>query len=53
MARERSLAGQDRIHLRCTSRELRDEPDRVAADLIRLGVPRAGVVPLSGRYGAR
>ncbi len=46
MARERSLAGQDRIHLRCPSRELRDEPDRVAADLIRLGVPRAGVVPV-------
>ena len=53
MARERSLAGQDRIQLRCTSRELRDEPDRVAADLIRLGVPRAGVVPLSGRPSAR
>lgn len=52
MARERSLADRDRIQVRCTARELRDEPDRVAADLIRLGVPRIGVVPPSVRYRA-
>jgi very-short-patch-repair endonuclease len=41
IARQRALAAPDRILVRCTSRELRDEPERVARDLITLGVPRA------------
>lgn len=41
LARQRALAATDRIIVRCTSRELRDEPERVARDLLNLGVPRA------------
>jgi very-short-patch-repair endonuclease len=41
IARQRALTAPDRILVRCTSRELRDEPERVARDLIVLGVPRA------------
>jgi len=41
LARQRALAATDRVVIRCTSRELRDEPDRVARDLVNLGVPRA------------
>lgn len=40
LARQRRLSGRGRIIVRCTSRELRDEPHRVAADLRALGVPR-------------
>ena len=39
LARQRALSGTGRIIIRCTSRELRDEPERLAADLRRLGVP--------------
>lgn len=41
LARQRALAATDRLIVRCTSRELRDEPERVAAHLRMLGVPRA------------
>jgi very-short-patch-repair endonuclease len=41
LARQRALAASDRIIVRCTSRELRDEPERVVRDLVNLGVPRA------------
>jgi len=41
LARHRALAAADRVVIRCTSRELRDEPERVARDLLNLGVPRA------------
>lgn len=40
LARQRRLSSPGRTVVRCTSRELRDEPDRVARDLIALGVPR-------------
>jgi hypothetical protein len=40
IARQRALSASDRLIVRCTSRELRDESDRVARDLRRLGVPR-------------
>jgi hypothetical protein len=40
LARQRALSGEGRIIIRCTSRELREHADRLAADLIRLGVPR-------------
>lgn len=40
LARQRGLAGTDRIIVRCTSRELRDERPRLARDLRALGVPR-------------
>lgn len=41
LARARALTRPDRTVVRCTSRELRDEPEKVARDLIALGVPRA------------
>jgi very-short-patch-repair endonuclease len=41
LARQRALAASDRIIVRCTSRELRDDAERVARDLVNLGVPRA------------
>jgi hypothetical protein len=41
LARQRAISGTGRVVVRCTARELRDEPERVAADLRRLGVPRA------------
>ena len=39
LARQRGLTDPQRIVIRCTAREVRDEPDRVGADLRRLGVP--------------
>ncbi|HWJ81494.1 MAG TPA: hypothetical protein VNS55_04580 [Nocardioides sp.] len=41
IARQRGLTDPRRLVVRCTSRELRDEPDQVASDLLALGVPRA------------
>lgn len=41
LARQRALAASDRLTVRCTSREVRDEPDRIAEHLRLLGVPRA------------
>ncbi|WP_344048251.1 hypothetical protein [Nocardioides panacihumi] len=41
LARQRALSGPDRVIVRCTARELRDGPTRLARDLRRLGVPRA------------
>lgn len=41
LARQRALSSTDRLIVRCTSREVRDEPERVARDLRLLGVPRA------------
>lgn len=41
IARQRALTAAGRAIVRCSTRELRDEPDRVARDLIRLGVPRS------------
>lgn len=37
--RQRRVTARDRIVLRCSARELRDEPAEVALDLIALGVP--------------
>ena len=39
IARERGLVDPRRTVVRCTAREARDEPERLAADLRRLGVP--------------
>ncbi|MEI7054854.1 hypothetical protein WBG06_03470 [Nocardioides sp. CCNWLW239] len=41
LARQRALAGTDRVIVRRTARELRDEPERVARDLLMLGAPVA------------
>lgn len=41
LARQRALTSRDRVVIRCTSRELRDEPEAVARDLGAIGVPRA------------
>lgn len=41
IARQRALSAVDRIVVRCTARELRDDPGGVAGDLKRLGVPLA------------
>lgn len=41
IARQRALTTPDRIVIRCTSRELRDNRERVARDLRILGVPPA------------
>lgn len=43
MVRERGLVDPKRMVLRCTTRELRDDPRPVVSDLRRLGVGRAGV----------
>ena len=40
LARQRALSASDRVVVRCTARELRDEPERLAHDLRVLGVPR-------------
>lgn len=40
VARHRALTTHDRVVVRCTARELRDEPWQVMEDLRRLGVPR-------------
>ena len=47
IARQRALAQQGIVSIRCTARELRDEPTRVAGDLTRLGVPRLSDVKRS------
>lgn len=41
VARQRALTSPNRIVVRCTARELRDEPGNVARDLLNLGVPTA------------
>ncbi|KAA1418981.1 hypothetical protein F0U44_10980 [Nocardioides humilatus] len=41
LARQRALTTPDRMIVRCTARELRDEPWAVARDLKALGVPAA------------
>jgi very-short-patch-repair endonuclease len=41
IARQRALTSPYRMVVRCTARELRDEPERVARDLRLLGVPAA------------
>jgi hypothetical protein len=41
LARQRALSATDRLIVRCTAREVRDEPERLARDLVALGVPRA------------
>lgn len=41
LARQRSLSATSRLIVHCTSRELRDTPELVGRDLVRLGVPRA------------
>ena len=41
LARQRALSATDRVIVHCTSRELKRQPGRVAADLRRLGVPLA------------
>jgi hypothetical protein len=40
MARERELVIGGRIVIRCTARELRDDPEQIVRDLIALGVTR-------------
>lgn len=52
LARQRALSGTGRVVVRCTSREIRDEPERIAADLRHLGVPRR-VVGASEAHGPR
>lgn len=39
IVRQRALTDPGRVVVRCTARELRDEPDRLASDLRALGVP--------------
>ncbi len=41
LARQRALSSSRRLIVRCTSRELRDQPDVVARDLRNIGVPPA------------
>lgn len=41
LVRQRALTSPDRLVVRCTARELRDVPGRVARDLKALGVPAA------------
>jgi len=41
MKRQRRLTTRDRMIVRCSAIELRDEPGEVMADLIAIGVPRA------------
>ena len=41
IARQRALSAQGVVIVRCTAREARDDSERVARDLIRLGAPRA------------
>lgn len=40
IARQRRISGTGRLVVRCTARELRDEPEVVADDLVALGLPR-------------
>ncbi len=41
LARQRRLVGPDRVVVRCTARELRDEVETVVDDLVALGLPRS------------
>jgi len=41
LSRQRALSAADRVIVRCTSREIRDEPERLARDLAALGVSAA------------
>ena len=41
LARQRALTSPGRLVIRCTARELRDEPGNVARDLRNLGIPAA------------
>ncbi|MGH3351019.1 MAG: hypothetical protein ACRDPS_10170 [Nocardioides sp.] len=41
LARQRALSAPDRVIIRCTTREIRDDPERLVRDLRRLGVQRA------------
>ena len=41
LARQRALTSPSRLIVRCTTRELRDQPEVVARDLLLLGVPAA------------
>ena len=41
LARQRALTAPDRVIVRCTARELREEPGDIARDLRNLGVPSA------------
>ena len=41
LARQRRLTAPGRVIVRCTARELRDEPATVAADLVALGLQRS------------
>lgn len=50
LARQRRISGPGRTVVRCTAREVRDDPDQLGRDLIALGVP---VVGPSDRYSAR
>lgn len=42
IVRERSLVVEGAVVLRCTASELRQSPERLARDLIALGLPRRG-----------
>jgi len=53
IARQRALTDPARVIIRCTARELRDDDAQLARDLIRLGVPRAGVVSVGAGYRPR
>ena len=41
IARQRRISGRGRVVVRCTARELRDEPGVVADDLVALGLERS------------
>ena len=41
LARQRALTALDRPIIRCSARELREEPESIARDLLYLGVPKA------------
>lgn len=41
LARQRALSALERIIVRCTAHEVREDGDRLARDLLRLGVPPA------------
>jgi hypothetical protein len=40
LARQRRISGPGRTIVRCTAREVRDDDEQLAADLLALGVPR-------------
>ena len=49
--RERGLVVSGRRVLRATNLELRLDPERLARDLIAIGVPRSRPVSVGGRHG--